>query len=83
MLTARRPFNVSYRLFHVAHLHFNNSRCANRWKPFPSHVYEVLFVNKRVAVVAANKPRPTLPHPLDAPNTLFRPDCQALLPVGP
>lgn len=71
------------RFFHVAHLHFNNSRCGNRWKPFPSQVYEVLFVNKRVGVVAANKPRPTLPHSLDAQNTLFRPDCQALLPVGP
>lgn len=69
--------------FHVAHLHFNNSRCGNRWKPFPSSVYEVLFVSKRIASVAAGRGRPTLPHPLDAQNTLYRADCQALLPVGP
>jgi hypothetical protein len=64
------------RTFHVAHLHYNNSRCTTQWKPFPSPVYEVLFVNKRLATPVPGAPPPPLPHPLDSVNDLFRPDCQ-------
>ena len=71
------------RTFLVAHLHFNNSRCAKRWKPFPSPVYEVLFVNKAVGKEAPHLPRPVLPHALDGRNDLYHDDCQAILPVGP
>jgi hypothetical protein len=71
------------RTFHVVHLHYNNSRCSSQWKPFPSNVYEVSFVNKRIGVPDPDKPAPTLPNPLDAQNSSFRPDCQTPLPVGP
>lgn len=64
------------RTFHVAHLHFNNSVCSVRWAPLPSWAYEVLFVNKRIAVPDPDAPDPVLPNPLDAPVTRIRPDCQ-------
>jgi hypothetical protein len=62
--------------FEVAHLHFNNFSCTDRLDPFPSWAYEVLFVNKRLAMVDHSRPAER-PHPLDAPNTLTLPDCQA------
>jgi hypothetical protein len=71
------------RTFYVAHLHYNNSRCSTQWKPFPTPVYEVLFVNKRLGSPDPDKPTPTLPNPLDAQNDLFRPDCQTPVPSGP
>jgi hypothetical protein len=67
------------RTFVPIHLHFNNSRCTTQFKPFPSFVYEVSFVNKRLAVVDPNGPRPTLPRALDERNTLFHVDCQTLV----
>ena len=67
------------RTFVPVHLHFNNSRCTTQFKPFPSFVYEVSFVNKRLAVVDANAPRPVLPRPLDEQNTSFHADCQRLV----
>lgn len=66
------------RTFHVAHLHFNNSACSVRFAPFPSWAYEVLLVNKRIGVLDTSLPPPALPHVLDAPVNLIRPDCQAL-----
>jgi hypothetical protein len=61
--------------FHVAHLHFNNFTCTDDIAPFPAWAYEVLFVNKRIAVVdPAGGPVPR-PHPLDAPNDPELPDC--------
>ena len=36
--------------YEVAHIHFNNASCIGDW-PFPSFAYEVLFVNKRLAIV--------------------------------
>ena len=71
------------RMFHVAHLHYNNSLCTTQYKPFASPVYEVLFVNKRVGVPDPAAAPPILPNPLDAPNSLFRPDCQAPVPAEP
>ena len=62
------------RFFHVAHLHFNNFSCDPYLDPFPTWAYEVLFVNKRLGVVDPST-RPTLPHPLDAPNNPSAPDC--------
>jgi hypothetical protein len=62
------------KFFHVAHLHFNNYKCAERIDPFPSTVYEVLFVSKRLATTRG--PAAATPHPLDAPNHPRRPDCQ-------
>ena len=71
------------RTFHVVHLHYNNSVCSSMWKPFPSPVYEVTFVNRRIGVPDPDKPAPTLPNVLDAQNNLFRADCQTPLEVGP
>jgi hypothetical protein len=71
------------RTFHVVHLHYNNSVCTTQWKPFPSPVYEVSFVNRRIGVPDPSLPPPVLPHPLDAQNNLFRPDCQTPVPIGP
>ncbi len=63
--------------FYVAHLHYNNYTCGPGFDPFPSEVFEVLFVNKRIAVanpwVAARGVSP-----LDTPNAVSMPDCQSL-----
>jgi hypothetical protein len=61
--------------FEVAHIHFNNASCTGDLDPFPSWAYEVLFVNKRVAVVDPSG-RADRPHPLDAPNNPLFEDCQ-------
>ena len=66
------------RLFHVVHLHYNNSVCTTQWKPFPSPVYEVSFVNKRIGIPDPAGPTPVLPNVLDAQNNLFRQDCRLL-----
>lgn len=62
--------------FYVAHVHQNNYLCQPGYDPFPGQVFEVLFVNKRIAVadpwVDARGPSP-----LDAPNTPVLADCQA------
>jgi hypothetical protein len=71
------------RMFHVVHLHYNNSVCTTQWKPFPSPVYEVSFVNRRVGILDPSRPAPALPHALDARNNLFRADCQTPVPIGP
>jgi hypothetical protein len=67
------------RTFVPVHLHFNNSRCTTQFKPFPSPVYEVSFVNRRIAQIDPAAPRPTLPRTLDEQNTLFHVDCQRLV----
>jgi hypothetical protein len=63
------------RVFHVAHVHFNNASCVTDLEPFPSWAYEVLFVNKRLGTASSNTPG-FRPHPLDAPNTPSVADCQ-------
>jgi hypothetical protein len=65
------------RHFHVAHVHFNNYACRDGIAPFPADVYEVLFVSRRLAAPDSSRRAP-LPHPLDAPNTATRPDCQTV-----
>jgi hypothetical protein len=60
--------------FYVGNLHINNYACQPGLEPFPAWAYEVLFVNKRIAV--AGGPRRPGPHPLDAPNKPDAPDCQ-------
>jgi hypothetical protein len=63
------------RFFEVGHIHFNNATCSDGYEPFPSWAYEVLFVNKRLAVVDSTR-RVVGPHPLDAPNLPSEADCQ-------
>lgn len=63
--------------FEIAHLHYNNHTCDVAAAPHPAHVYEVLFVSKRLARLAPSEPAPVRPHALDAPNDPFSPDCQS------
>ena len=63
------------RTFHVAHVHANNYTCTGDAAPFPSSVYEVLFVNTRLGQIAEGARPPTLPHVLDSPNGPLRPNC--------
>ncbi len=65
--------------FEVAHIHFNNASCVGDLAPFPTSAYEVLFVNKRLAVVDSGRTR-AVPHELDAPNNPSLPDCQPTVP---
>jgi len=67
------------RFFEVEHIHFNNATCSDGIEPFPSWAYEVLFVNKRLAVVDRTRSA-SGPHPLDAPNLPSSPDCQPKAP---
>lgn len=62
--------------FYVVHVHYNNYGCRPGFDPFPGEVFEVLFVNKRIAV-ADPSAAARGPSPLDAPNTPALPDCQA------
>jgi len=61
--------------FEVGHIHFNNASCVGDLEPFPSHAYEVLFVNKRLAIVDASR-KAGGPHRLDARNNPAFADCQ-------
>lgn len=61
--------------FFVTHVHANNHTCSEKAAPFPSWVYEVLFVNKRIGRLAGGASAPKLPHALDSPNMPLRPDC--------
>jgi hypothetical protein len=62
-------------VFHVVNVHYNNWSCSPDVPPLPATVFEVLFVNKDLGVVAEGA-RPDVPNPLDAPNNWMRPDCQ-------
>lgn len=61
--------------FEVAHLHFNNASCISGMEPFPGWAYEVLFVNKRLAIVDPSRKAGGL-LPLDARNIPLFSDCQ-------
>ena len=64
------------RTFHLAHIHFNNMACTPAVEPFPAFAFQVLFVNKRIGLLDASAPPPTLPNPADAPDSPHIPDCQ-------
>ena len=61
--------------FHIAHVHYNNSSCDGSLAPFPSWAFEVLFVNKRIAM-SEGAPAPAASS-VDAPNNPSAADCQA------
>ena len=63
--------------FHVVHLHFNNHACLEGIEPFPAWAYELLFVNKRLAVVDDTR-RWSGPHPLATPADPRNRDCQTV-----
>jgi len=62
--------------FYIAHLHFNNFSCDPALAPFPSWAFEVLLVNKRVAMTDGS-PAPVSDNVVDAANNPVWPDCQA------
>jgi len=64
------------RFFHVAHVHYNNFSCDPALAPFPSWAFEVLLVNKRIAMTDGS-PAPASDTRVDAPNNPAWPDCQA------
>ena len=61
--------------FYVAHVHYNNFSCDGSLRPFPSWAFEVLLVNKRIAVTDGS-PAPAARAGLDAANDPTAPDCQ-------
>jgi hypothetical protein len=60
--------------FYIAHVHYNNFSCDPAMKPFPSWAFEVLLVNKRIAMSDGSPAAG--PTPLDAANNPKGPDCQ-------
>jgi hypothetical protein len=64
--------------FYVAHVHYNNYSCDPSLAPFPSWAFEVLFVNKRIAM-SDGSPAPAASD-VDAPNNTSGADCQAVAP---
>ena len=63
------------RFFHIAHVHYNNFSCDGSLAPFPSWAFEVLLVNKRIAM-SDGSPAATASD-VDAPNNPSEADCQA------
>jgi len=61
--------------FHIAHVHYNNFSCDGSLAPFPSWAFEVLLVNKRLAMSDGSPAPPA--SGVDAPNNASAPDCQA------
>jgi hypothetical protein len=66
------------RTFHLANLHFNNWACSSTADPFPAPVYQVLWVNKRLATVDPTAPLPAPASEENAPDNPRAPDCQLL-----
>jgi hypothetical protein len=64
--------------FYIANLHWNNFACDSGKAPFPSSVYEILLVNKRIGT--ADPATPVVPSLLNRPNNPEWPDCQAGTP---
>ncbi len=65
------------RFFFVANLHFNNFACVEGIAPFPAAVYEVLFVNQRLARLGGEG-RGGAPSSVIAKNHPELKDCQTL-----
>jgi hypothetical protein len=64
------------RFFYIANLHFNNYSCDQKYAPFPSWAYEVLFVSKRLGKPDTSGAAVRL-SPLNTPNNPDVPDCQS------
>lgn len=64
--------------FHIVNVHFNNYSCFEKFPPFPSMVFEILFVNKRIGLINEAESNPVSLNPLDAPNLPGEKDCQVI-----
>src|SRR5258705_11574719 len=64
------------RFFYVAHVHYNNFSCDPALGPFPSWAFEVLLVNKGIAMTDGS-PAPASDGVVDEANNPASPDCQA------
>jgi hypothetical protein len=64
------------RTFRVAHVHANNFGCSRGAAPFTTGANEILFVNKRLAVVDGTGTATAAVSPLAVPNYPEMPDCQ-------
>jgi hypothetical protein len=62
--------------FYIANVHFNNTTCTWYAEPLPASVFEILFVNKRLATLDTANRWAVYPNPLDGPNDPSRADCQ-------
>ena len=62
--------------FVVANVHFNNVTCHEGVRPFPAWAFEVLFVNGRLAKLAAPGWKRIVPAAAESPNDPTVPDCQ-------
>jgi len=61
--------------FYVAHVHYNNFSCDPLADPFPAWAFEVLLVNKRIAMSDGSPAPPA--SGVDAPNDGSAADCQS------
>jgi hypothetical protein len=64
------------RHFYLVNLHFNNWSCTPWATPLPAWAYQVLWVNKRIAVPDPSMPVPAPSSALNAPDAPSLPDCQ-------
>jgi len=67
-------------IFHIAYVHANNIECPTTISPFTSGANEVLFVNRRLAVVDNTGSAAPAVSPLATPNYPDQPDCQPKWP---
>ena len=63
-------------LFYIAHVHYNNFSCDPGLAPFPTWAFEVLLVNRRIAMTDGS-PAPASDNRVDAANNPAWQDCQA------
>ena len=69
--------------FYPVSLHFNNFACVADVEPFPALAYQVLFVNKRLAVVDPSRPGRAARYLLPTPRTTKRPLIASGSPTPP
>jgi hypothetical protein len=63
--------------FYVANLNVNNYSCTHYAAPFTGWAYQVLLVNKQIAVLDTKAPVPAPPSPLNALDNPAAPPCAA------
>jgi hypothetical protein len=66
--------------FYVVNLHYNNWACTPDVAPLRAHAYQVLLVNKRVAVLDTSVTPPAPSSPLNAPDNPRASECSAPSP---